>query len=151
MSNYELASLYAQTGQTVNMQMANWLATLSVYLGAGYLVSHRLKLSMAIVLSLFAAMLLGSFAGVIATQLEVVTGVSAEMQKIAQSGGGLEWHPAVRVSASWIKWFPLVSKIMMWMGILMAVYFFFSMRREHLRAAAAQGEMLEPVAKLESE
>jgi hypothetical protein len=39
MTGFELASLHAQLAETVNAQLANWIAILSVYLGAGYLVA----------------------------------------------------------------------------------------------------------------
>lgn len=50
MTAYELASLHTQIGDNMNAQLSNWLAIVSLYLGAGYLLAHRLSLAAAIAL-----------------------------------------------------------------------------------------------------
>ena len=138
MTAYELASLHAQLGQTINAQLANWLAILSIYLGAGYLFAHRMALWSAIAATFMAALTLTSFALTISRTLSSLVGVSAEIQKLAHNGGGLEWHEATRMTAFWIAWFPTNSLILMTAFVVISVYFFFSTRHQALKSAPPQ-------------
>ena len=135
MTAYELASLHAQIGQTINAQLANWLAILSVYLGAGYLVAHRISFPSAIALTIMAAVTLGSFARLISQTVGSFVGVSDEIKKISRQGGGLEWHQATTVPDFAKEWFPTNSFISMLVIVAFAIYFFFSSRRHNLKAA----------------
>lgn len=137
MTAYELASLHAQVGQTVNALLSNFLAALSVYLGAGYFVSHRMSLSSAVAMSVIAAGVLAGMANEISRFMQTFVGVSAEIQKVAARNEGLEWHQAVRLPAFAIDWFPTVSFILMLVIVAVAVYFFFSSRRQNLTTAAS--------------
>lgn len=134
MTAYELASLHAQLGQTVNAQLANWLAILSVYLGAGYLVAHRMSFPAAVAVSFIGGGTLVLFARMISQSLESFVGVSAEIQKLARGGGGLEWHQATKIPTFMIEWFPTNSFVAMLVVVAAAIYFFFSSRHQN-RAA----------------
>ncbi len=139
MTAYELASLHAQVGETINALLANWLAMLSLYLGAGYLVAHRMSLSSALAVNVIAISVLAGYANEVSRFTRTFVGVSAEIQKVAASHGGLEWHQAVHLPAFAIAWFPTFSFIMMMIVIAAAVYFFFSSRRQNLNVAAQAG------------
>jgi hypothetical protein len=78
-----------------------------------------------------------AFARVIAQTLVSFVGVSAEVQKLALRGGGLEWHQAVGVSAFWIEWFPTISLISMFVIVAAAVFFFFSSRHQNRKLPAS--------------
>jgi len=135
MTVYELASLHAQILQTANAQLANWLAVLTVYLGAGYIVAHRLSLPSAIALSLVAVSALVVFALSISRTVQTFIGVSQEIQKIAARRDGLEWHQAIGLSPGAMSWMETSVLLILLTLVAVAVYFFFSSRRHNLKSA----------------
>lgn len=135
MTAYELASLHSQISDNLNAQLTNWLAILSVYLGAGFLIAHRLTLLSAVAVSGIFVLLLGSYANVMFRSLRGLMGLVLQIRKFAEQGAGLEWHEALLMPAFSIDMFPIASLIMMWLGIIGAIYFFFSSRHQNLKTA----------------
>lgn len=134
MTAYELASLHAQILQTANAQLANWLAVLTVYLGAGYIVAHRLSLLNAIALSFVAVSSLVVFALSISRTVRTFIGVSQEIQEVAARNDGLERHQAIGLSPGAMSWMETTVLVILLTLVAVAVYFFFSSRRRNLNS-----------------
>lgn len=126
----DFSMLYAQLGETINAQLANWLTILSIYLGAGYLVAHRLKIYSAIFVSLIAILPLAGFAWQISASLSVWAATIREIKALGQSGGPLAWHPAAQAPDFFLDYFAANSLVLMLIVIAAAAYFFFTMRAE---------------------
>ena len=133
MTAYEMASLHAQFADNLNAALGNWLAILTVYLGSGYLVAHRLTLSSAIALSGVFLLVLGGFSLVMFRAMTSWVGVGREIRRLAEQGKGLEWHQAATTPAWVLDTFATNSLIMMWIAIVASGYFFFSSRRQNLK------------------
>lgn len=131
MTPYELASLHTQIGDNMNAQLSNWLTILSLYLGAGYLLSHRLSMTAAVTLSALFVVLTGSWTLVLYRTFLSFVGVSLEIRKLAEQHAGLEWHQAALTPLTAVTTFPIGSTIMLWVGIVAAVVFFFATRRQN--------------------
>ena len=134
MTAYELASLHAQLADNINAQLTNWLAILSVYLGAGYLVAHRLSLSSAIALNGVFLLILGGFTLSMFRTMDGFRGLSLEVRAFAEQGRGLEWHQAVTTPSFAIDWFAVNAMVLLWLALVGAVYFFFSSRHQNMKA-----------------
>lgn len=135
----EFVMLQAQLGETINAQLANWLTILSIYLGAGYLVAHRMKLHSAILVTVIAVLPLAGFALQIASILRVWTATIREIKALGQPGDPLAWHPAAQTPDWFVNYFPANSLVLMFVVIAAAMYFFFSMRAEQLRLEKRDG------------
>ena len=133
MTAYEMGSLHAQLGDNINAQFSNWLAILSLYLGAGYLIAHRLSLSSAVALTGVFVVLLGVFTFSMFRTLTGFVGLSREIRALAEQGKGLEWHAAATMPAWALDLFTTNAMVMLWLAIVGAVYFFFSSRRQNLK------------------
>jgi hypothetical protein len=133
MTEYELASLFAQISQTLNAQLSNYLTVVSLYLGAGYLVAHRLTLPSAITFTgIFLVMNLGLITVTIAT-VRGQMGVARQIHEFAEQGKGLQWHQGAAMP-SWVPaYMPMNSAILLTVIALGAVYFFFASRRHNLK------------------
>lgn len=136
MTAYELVSLHTQIGDNMNAQLSNWLTILSLYLGAGYLLAHRLSMTAAVTLSAIFVMLTGGWTVVLYRTFLSFVGVSLEIRKLA----GLEWHQAAFTPLDSLTGFPIGSMIMLWVGIVAAVVFFFSTRRQN-KAQQSQADL----------
>ena len=134
MTAYELASLHAQIGDNVNAQLTNFLTLLSLYLGAGYLIAHRLTLWSAIAFTGIFVIVESGYSLVMFRTLGSVVGVSREIRRLAEQGQGLEWHQAM-ITPGWVlDRLPTTSLIMLLAVLLGAVYFFFASRAHNLKA-----------------
>jgi len=136
MTAYELASLHTQIGDNMNAQLSNWLAIVSLYLGAGYLLAHRLSLAAAIALSGIFLLIAGGWTMVFFRTFQSFVGVSREIRKLAGTDASLEWHQAAQTPDSVLANFPMMSTIFLWVIILGALFFFLSSRRQNLKALA---------------
>ena len=133
MTAYELASLHTQIGDNINAQLSNWLAIVSLYLGAGYLLAHRLSLLSAIALSTIFLVILGGWTVQLLRAMQNWVGVSNEIRKLSEKSSGLEWHQAALVPPDTLAFFPVGGTITLWIIILAALSFFFSSRRQNLK------------------
>jgi hypothetical protein len=138
MTAYELAALYVQTSDNVAAQFTNWITILSLYLGAGYLVAHRLTFASALVFTgIFVIVAVGS-ANVMVRAIVSLMGVGHEIRVLAEQGKGLTWHQAAVVPAYFETAFPVGSAVLLGVVLIGAVYFFFSSRRENLKSATSK-------------
>jgi hypothetical protein len=132
MTAYELASLHAQISDNVNAQLTNFLTLLSLYLGAGYLIAHRLTLWSAIALTGIFVVVESGFSTVMYRTLASLIGLSREIRKLAEQGQDLQWHQAVGMPDWVLNWLPTNSLILLWVIVVAAVYFFFASRRHNM-------------------
>jgi hypothetical protein len=136
MTEYELAALYAQMGDNVAAQFTNWVTILSIYLGAGYLVAHRLTFGSALVFTGIFVVVGGGAANVMVQAIRGLMGVAHEIRLFAEQGKGLAWHQAALAPAFAETTFPIGSGVLLAVVLIGAVYFFWSSRRQGLKTAA---------------
>jgi hypothetical protein len=133
MTEYELASLFTAISQTLGAQLSNYLTVVSLYLGAGYLVAHRLTLASAIIFTgIFLVVNLGLIQ-VTYTTLKGQMGVALQIKAFAEQGKGLQWHQGA-LMPDWVPtYMPVNGVILLTVIVLGAVYFFFASRRHNLK------------------
>lgn len=136
MTEYEMASLFTQMGDNLGTQLTNFLTVTSLYLGAGYLVAHRMSRSSAIVFTgMFLVVNLGLIV-LIVNSTRSWMGLAREMQAALGKGGGLAWHQVANMPA-WVQVsMPVNSALLLTAVVAGAVYFFFSSRQTNLKAEA---------------
>lgn len=137
MTEYELASLNTQINDNMSSLLTNFITILSLYLGAGYLIAHRLTERTAIVFTgIFVLMYLGFCSGLYGA-IRQQMGLFQEIRTFAAAGKGLAWHPWVGMP-DWGAVIPLAIAVFNLSVVLIgAIYFFFSSRRQNLRREAA--------------
>ena len=145
MTAYELASLHSQLGAQVNLMLQNFIAILSLYVGAGFLVAHRLKLASAIMVTLLFLVADGGSVPRIVGVLKSWVGVSGEIRALAAQGHGLAWHEAVFMAPWQLDNFPIGSAIILWGLLLGAICFFFAHRHSSLQSESATKAVSIPV------
>jgi len=136
MTEYEMATLFTQMSDNLGTQLTNFLTIASLYLGAGYLVAHRMSLPAAIVFTgMFLIVNLGLIV-LIFNSTRSWMGLAREMQGAAGRGGGLAWHQVADMP-SWVQsTMPVNSLLLLFAVVAGAVYFFFSSRSASLKAEA---------------
>lgn len=133
MTEYELASLFTAISQTLGAQLSNYLTVVSLYLGAGYLVAHRLSLSSAIAFTgIFLVVNIGLIT-VTYTTIRGQMGLARQIHEVAEQGKGLQWHQGATMPAWVPTYMPMNSVILLTVVVLGAVYFFFASRRHNLK------------------
>lgn len=136
MTEYEMASLFTQMSDNLGTQLTNFLTIASLYLGAGYLVAHRMSRSSAVVFTgMFLVVNLGLIV-LIVNSTRSWMGLAREMQGVVGRGGGLAWHQVAGMP-SWVQVsMPVSSALLLFAVVAGAVYFFFSSRLSNLKAEA---------------
>ena len=136
MTEYEMASLHSQISGNLGSQLTNFLTIVSLYLGAGYLVSHRMSFSAAVTFS--SMFVLVSLAQVFTmfNTMRSWTGLAAEMHSVAAKGGALAWHSTANLPSSVPTFGPIGGAVIFSVVVAAAVYFFFASRRYNKRLEA---------------
>lgn len=133
MTEFELASLHAQIGDNLAAALTNYLTIVSLYLGAGFLVAHRLALPSAVTFTSIFLVVNAEIVFAMFNAFRTSMGVAGQIRALAEQGKGLAWHHAATIPAWAQTYVPVFSAILLTAVVVGAVYFFFASRRHNLK------------------
>lgn len=134
MTEYEMASLLQGFVNIIGALVMNYFSLVTAYLVAGYLVAHRLTLSMTVLVTTIFALSSVYFISNAFGACRNVGKLAGEMRAFAESGKGLAWHNAAAFPPSTFDALTYTTMAIMVAGFVAAVYFFFHCRRQNLKA-----------------